>query len=246
MKIGIVGRGSLGTALGISAESAQHDVCLFRRKTAQANANSPIEERVLDAETDWNSFDLVLLAFEKKATSPDDLRNDETLACLLDIPSRTPIASVVLSPSTQILDAFLEKHTILHFVSTPAAALPGAVALIRDSIGSEADRKPLMAGFPNLKWRVLPDDEYPRLGFLIMGAGMAAASLAHLASMLGDPRSPLELEHLQDVLGDAQRLMTLTEGDGFEAFSRVATPGGFTEKIHNKIFTTPWPLETPE
>ena len=48
MKIGIVGRGSLGTALGISAESAQHDVCLFRRKTAQANANSPIEERVLD------------------------------------------------------------------------------------------------------------------------------------------------------------------------------------------------------
>jgi hypothetical protein len=243
MKIGIVGRGSLGTALGISAKSALHDVCLFRRKSAQANANSPIEERVLDTGTDWDSFDLVLLAFEKKANGPDDLRNDETLACLLDIPSRTPIASVVLSPSTQLLDAFLERHTILHFVSTPAAALPGAVALIRDSTGGEADRKPLMAGFPNLKWRVLPDDEYARLGFLIMGAGMAAASLAHLASMLGDTHSPLELEHLQDVLGDAQRLMALTEGDGFEAFSRVATPGGFTEKIHNKIFTTPWPLK---
>ena len=246
MKIGIVGRGSLGTALGISAESAQHEVCLFRRKAAQANANSPIKERVLDAETDWSSFDLVLLAFEKKADSPDDLRNDESLACLLDIPPQTPIASVVLSPSTQLLDAFLGDHTILHFVSTPAAALPGAVALIRDTIGSETDRKPLMAGFPNLKWRVLPDDEYARLGFLIMGAGMAAASLAHLASMLGGTHSPLELEHLQDVLGDAQRLMKLTEGDGFEAFSRVATPGGFTEKIHNKIFTTPWPLEAPK
>lgn len=34
MKIGIVGRGSLGTALGISAESAEHEVCLFRRKIA--------------------------------------------------------------------------------------------------------------------------------------------------------------------------------------------------------------------
>lgn len=246
MKIAIVGRGSLGTALGISAESAQHDVCLFRRKTARANPNSPIGESVLDAETDWNSFDLVLLAFEMQANSPDELRNDETLSCLLGIPSRTPIASVVLSPSTQILDAFLEKHTILHFVSTPAAALPGAVALIRDSIGSEADRKSLMAGFPNLKWRILPDDEYARLGFLIMGAGIAAASLAHLASMLGAPHSPLESEHLQDVLGDAQRLMTLTGGDGFEAFSRVATPGGFTEKIHNKIFATSWPLEAPE
>ena len=145
MKIGIVGRGSLGTALGISAESAQHEVCLFRRKSAQANPNSPIKERVLDAETDWSSFDLVLLAFEKKADSPDDLRNDETLACLLNIPPQTPIASVVLSPSTQLLDAFLEGHTILHFVSTPAAALPGAVALIRETVGSETDREPLMA-----------------------------------------------------------------------------------------------------
>jgi hypothetical protein len=243
VKIGIVGRGRLGTALGTSAQSAKHEVCLFRRKTAQANPNSPIEERVLDAETDWSAFDLILLAFEKKASSPDELRDDETLACLQGIPPRTPIASVVLSPSTQLLDAFLEGHTILHFVSTPAAALPGAVALIRETIGSEADRKSLMAAFPELKWRVLPEGEYARLGFLIIGAGIAAASLAHLASVLAGPLSRLELEHLQDVLGDAQRLMTLTEGDGFEAFSRVATPGGFTEKIHNKLFTTQWPLK---
>ena len=246
MKIGIVGRGSLGTALGISAESAGHEACLFRRATARPHTNSPIEERVLDAEIDWSSFDLILLAFEKKAGSVDDLRSDETLACLLSIPKETPIASIVLSPSTQLLDAFLEEHAILHFVSTPAAALPGAVALIRDNIGNEADRKPLMAAFPELKWRVLPEVEYARLGFLIIGAGMAAASLAHLASLLGGPLSRLELEHLQDVLGDAQRLMSLSGGDGFEAFSRVATPGGFTEKIHNKLFTTEWPLKESE
>ena len=246
MKIGIVGRGSLGTALGLSAEAAGHEVCLFRRETAQPNPNSPIEERVLNAEVDWSSFGLILLAFEKKASSVDDLRTDDTLACLLNIPKATPIASVVLSPSTDLLDAFLEGHTILHFVSTPAAALPGAVALIRDSIGNEGDRKPLMAAFPELKWRVLPEAEYARLGFLIIGAGMAAASLAHLASLLGGPESPLELEHLQDVLGDAQRLMSLSGGDGFEAFSKVATPGGFTEKIHNKLFTTEWPLTEPK
>jgi hypothetical protein len=246
MKIGIVGRGCLGTALGVSAEAAGHEVCLFRRETAQPNPSSPIEERVLNAEVDWSSFDLILLAFEKKASSVDDLRTDDTLACLLSIPEATPIASVVLSPSTDLLDSFLEGHTILHFVSTPAAALPGAVALIRDSIGNEGDRKPLMAALPELKWRVLPEAEYARLGFLIMGAGMAAASLAHLASMLGGPESPLELEHLQDVLGDAQRLMSLSGGDGFEAFSRVATPGGFTEKIHNKLFTTEWPLTEPK
>ncbi len=246
MKIGIVGRGSLGTALGVSAEAAGHEVCLFRRETAQPNPSSPIEERVLNAEVDWSSFDLILLAFEKKASSVDDLRTDDTLACLLSIPKATPIASVVLSPSTDLLDSFLEGRTILHFVSTPAAALPGAVALIRDSIGNEGDRKPLMAALPELKWRVLPEAEYARLGFLIIGAGMAAASLAHLASLLGGPESPLELEHLQDVLGDAQRLMSLSGGDGFEAFSRVATPGGFTEKIHNKLFTTEWPLTEPK
>ncbi len=243
MKIGIVGRGSLGTALGISAEAAGHEVCLFRRETAEPNPNSPVEERVLGAEIAWAPFDLILLAFEKKAGSVDDLRSDETLARLLSIPQETPIASVVLSPSTQLLDAFLEEHTILHFVSTPAAALPGAVALIRDSIGSETGREPLMAAFPELKWRVLPEAEYARMGFLIIGAGVAAASLAHLASLLGGTLSRCELEHLQDVLGDAQRLMSLTGGDGFEAFSRVATPGGFTEKIHNKLFTTEWPLK---
>ncbi len=243
MKIGIVGRGSLGTALGISAESAGHEVCLFRRETASPNPDSLVEERVLDAEVDWSAFDFVLLAFEKKANSVDDLRSDETLACLLSIPRETPIASVVLSPSTQLLDEFLAEHTILHFVSTPAAALPGAVALIRDSIGTEGDRKLLMAAFPELRWRVLPEAEYARMGFLIIGAGIAAASLAHLAALLGGPASRLELEHLQDVLGDARRLMSLTGGDGFEAFSRVATPGGFTEKIHNKLFTTEWPLK---
>lgn len=243
MKIGIVGRGRLGTALGVSAQSAQHEVCLFRRKTAKATSDSPIEERVLDAESDLTLFDLILLAFEKKVDNPADLREDETLACLLDVPPRTRIASVVLSPSTQLLDEFLAKRTILHFVSTPAAELPGAVALIRDTIGSETDRKFLMTAFPHLKWSVLPDAEYSRLGFLIIGAGIAAASLAHLASMLDGPLNRLELEHLQDVLGDAQRLMTLTEGDGFEAFSRVATPGGFTEKVHNRLFSTQWPLK---
>jgi len=210
------------------------------------SACSGARPRVLNAEVDWSSFDLILLAFEKKASSVDDLRTDDTLACLLSIPEATPIASVVLSPSTDLLDSFLEGRTILHFVSTPAAALPGAVALIRDSIGNEGDRKPLMAALPELKWRVLPEAEYARLGFLIIGAGMAAASLAHLASLLGGPESPLELEHLQDVLGDAQRLMSLSGGDGFEAFSRVATPGGFTEKIHNKLFTTEWPLTEPK
>ncbi len=243
MKIAVVGRGSLGTALGISAQSAGHEVCLFRRASAQPKPDSPVEERVLDADVDLSAFDFIVLAFEKKASSADDLRGDETLAHLLGIPRSTPIASVVLSPSTQILDDFLEGRTILHFVSTPAAAVPGAVALIRDSIGSEAERKPLMAAFSELKWRVLPEAEYARLGFLIIGAGMAAASLAHLASLLGSPPSRLELEHLQDVLGDAQRLMSLTGGDGFEAFARVATPGGFTEKVHNQLFTTQWPLK---
>ncbi|MCP5056493.1 MAG: hypothetical protein GY937_07160 [bacterium] len=216
---------------------------MFRRESAKPKPDSPVEERVLDAGVDWASFDFIVLAFEKKASSVDDLRDDETLGRLLEIPCDTTIASVVLSPSTELLDGFLEEHSILHFVSTPAAALPGAVALIRDSIGSEATRKPLFAAFPELKWRVLPEGEYARLGFLIIGAGMAAASLAHLATLLGGPLSRLELEHLQDVLGDAQRLMALTEGDGFEAFSRVATPGGFTEKIHNKLFTTEWPLK---
>ena len=46
-----------------------------------------------------------------------------------------------------------------------------------------------------------------------------------------------------NVMGNRERLMTLTEGDGFEAFSRVATPGGFTEKVHNMLFSTPWPLQ---
>ena len=67
----------------------------------------------------------ILLAFEKKANSVDDLRSDETLACLLEHSSKeTPIASVVLSPSTQLLDAFLEEHTILALRFDPGGRPP--------------------------------------------------------------------------------------------------------------------------
>jgi hypothetical protein len=227
--------------LGISATAAAHEVRLFRRRGSNAKVDSAIPEIELDRDTDLGAYDFIVLAFEMHAETADDLRNDETLATLLEIPLDTPIASVVLSPSTQLLDAFLKGRKILHFVTTPAAELPGAVALLRESLASEAARAPLLAAFPDLKWRIVDDAAYARLGFLIIGSGLAAAALAHLASMLGGPVSAAEREHIQDVLGDAQRLMTLTGGDGFEAFGRVATPGGFTEKVHNKLFRETWP-----
>jgi hypothetical protein len=94
-----------------------------------------------------------------------------------------------------------------------------------------------------LKWRIVDDSSYSRLGYLIIGSGIAAAALVHLASMLDGPLGPTEREHIQDVLGDAERLLTLTRGDGFEALARVATPGGFSEKVHNKILRDAWPLK---
>jgi hypothetical protein len=134
----------------------------------------------------------------------------------------------------------LPDHRIAHFITTPAAQLSGAIALLpRTAIDTTA----LRAAFPDLHWIDVSEDEYGRLGFLMIGSGIAAAGLAHLSGLLGGGLSRTEVEYLQHVLDDAKRLMHLTDGDGFGALSLLATPGGMIEKVHDLIFAKKWTLE---
>lgn len=239
MKIGVVGRGRLGTALGLAARSAGSDVTLLRRPASPPADDSPLKEDVLGPGLEWEGFDLVLLAFRKKASSIAELEQDPALLHVRRIPISTPIASVVLSPSTQLLDHFLPDHGIAHFVTTPAAQLSGAIALLHRTA---IDTTSLRAALPDLHWIEVDDEEYRRLGFLMIGSGIAAAALAHLSEMLGE-LSGTEVQYLQHVLGDAKRLMRLTDGDGLRALSLLATPGGAVEQVHNLIFAKHWAPE---
>ena len=239
MRIGVVGRGRLGIALGLAARSAGHAVTLLRQPASTPAADSPLTEDVLGPSLDWEDFDLVLFAFRKMASSIAELQQDPALLHVRRIPASTPIASVVLSPSTQLLDGFLPDHGIAHFVTTPAAQLSGAIALLHRTA---IDTTSLRAAFPDLHWIEVEEEEYRRLGFLMIGSGIAAAALAHLSGMLGE-LSSTEVEYLQHVLDDAKRIMRLTDGDGFRALSLLATPGGAVEKVHNLIFAKQWALE---
>jgi hypothetical protein len=245
MQIAIVGRGRLGAALGESAQRAGHAVVLLRRPDASPARASAVPEAVIEPDMAWSRFDLVLLAFEMHAASVEDLARDATGSGLQRIPTSTPVASVVRSPSPDLLDALLPDHDILHFLTTPAARLPGAIAL-RPRTSADASR--LEEALPELHWIEASETEYGRLAVLMIGSAMAAAALAHLARTLGVAGSEAEADvaYLGRVLDDAKRLLTLTDGDGFAAFSLVATPGGVTEKVHNAIFRAQWPLDDDE
>ena len=116
MRVGVVGRGRLGTALGLAARSAGHTVTLFRQPESVANDQSPLKEDVLGPSLEWEAFDLVLLAFRKKTSSIAELERDPALLQLRRIPASIPITSVVLSPSTELLDSFLPDHRIAHYL----------------------------------------------------------------------------------------------------------------------------------
>ena len=240
MRVGVVGRGRLGTALGLAARSAGHTVTLLRQPESVVSGQSPLTEDALGPSLEWDSFDFVLLAFRKKASSIAELERDATLLQVRRIPASTPIASVVLSPSTALLDSFLPDHRIAHFVTTPAAQLSGAIALLPIT---QNDTTALRAAFPDLHWIEVDEAAYGRLSFLMIGSGIAAAALAHLSAMLGEDLSSTEVEYLQHVLDDAKRIMLLTDGDGLRALSLLATPGGVIEKVHNLIFVKKWSLD---
>lgn len=239
--MGVVGRGRLGIALGLAAQSAGHDAVLLRRPSAPARRDSPLPEEALGRGLDWERFDLVLLAFEKKASSVAELETDPGLLQLRRISPATPVASVVMTPPPEVVDAFLPDRAIAHFLTTPAARLPGAIALLpRRPI----DATRLKAALPDLYWIEADEREYARLAVLMVGSGIAAAALAHLVRLRGEALTSSEAEYLQHVLDDAKRILRLNDGDGFRAFASVATPGGYTERLHNAIFSTKWPLDS--
>lgn len=240
MRIAVVGRGRLGSALAMAAQSAGHEVALLRRPGTAAAAGSPAPEAVLGPELAWEGFDLVVLAFEKHATSQGELEADPALGQLRRIPKTLPMASVVMSPAPELLDAFLPRHTIVHFLTTPAARLPGAIALLR---GFRTDSSRLEQAFPALHWIRAEGPEYRRLALLSVGSAIAAAALAHLGRELDAPIKGSDADYLEHVLDDAKRLLRMTDADGFRAFSLVATPGGFTEKVHDRIFAAKVPAE---
>jgi hypothetical protein len=237
MQIAIVGRGRLGAALGESAQRAGNGVVLLRRPDAAADPAPAVPEAVLEPGIDWSRFDLVLLAFEMHAATVEDLGRDATARGLQRIPASTPITSVVRSPSPDLLDALLPDHDVLHFLTTPAARLPGAIALRPRGTGAAASR--LEQALPELHWIEAEEPAYGRLAGLMIGSAMAAAALAHLGRMLGIADGEADVAYLGRVLDDAKRLLALTDGDGFAAFSLVATPGGITEKVHDAIFRAP-------
>lgn len=238
MKVGIVGRGRLGSALGTAADAAGHSIVFLRRPDATEQHHEVGEEQELDSSTPWPSFGLVLLAFEKHAESAIELVNDPALAQLQNIPNAIPIASVVATPSPAVIDAFLPSHAITHFLTTPAVAQPGAIALIRPSGG---DPGPIQQVLPALHW-VSPsnDEEHGRLALLMLAGAMACAAVGHLQRLLPEPLGDGEQEYLLTALDDAKRMLEMNGGDGFAAFASVATPGGITEKIHNTLFKRSW------
>jgi hypothetical protein len=211
MRVGVVGRGRLGTALRLAARSAGHTVTLLRQPQSTPNDQSPLTEAILDPILQWKDFDFLLLAFRKKASFIAELECDEGLLQLRRIPNSISIASVVLSPATAPLDAFLPDHRIAHFVTTPAPQLSGAIALLPRSA---IDTAGLRAAFSGLHWIQVDEEAQVRLSFLMIGSGIAAASLAHPSKMLGNDLSSTEVEYLQHVLGDAKRIMHLSSGTG--------------------------------
>lgn len=238
MRVAVVGRGRLGSALGLAARAADHEATLLRRPAAAPAPASTLPERSLDDALDWGAFDLVLLAFEKKAASADALAADPGLAQLRRIPASTPVASVVMSPAPEVVDAFLADHAIVHFLTTPAAQLPGAIALLpRPGPDATALRRAL----PDLRWIEADPSEYRRLAVLMVGSAIAAAALGHLGRLLAGEPTPSEGDYLEAVLDDAKRLLRLAGGDGLRAFAAVATPGGFTEALHDRVFARRWP-----
>lgn len=241
MQVAVVGRGKLGSALGLAARAAGHEATLLRRPGAAPNAHSPLPERALDGSLEWDAFDLVLLAFEKKTASAAELEKDPTLVQLRRIPVATPVASVVMSPAPEVVDAFLAGRAIVHFLTTPAAQLEGAIALLPQG---SLHTTPLRRALPGLHWIEAQDPaDYRRLAVLMVGSAIAVAALGHLGRLLGGAPTASEGDYLQHVLDDAKRILRLNEGDGFSAFASVATPGGFTEALHNQIFAQRWPLE---
>ena len=234
MKIGIVGRGRLGGALGAAARAADHEVVFLRRPGASEHAHEGATEAELDAALAWDAFDLVLLAFEQRAERASELEEDGALAQLRRISPSLPIASAVATPSPDVIDAFLPDHAITHFLTTPAARLPGAIALLRPA---DADPRPLRAALPALAWiepRSLED--YGRASLLLLASAMACAAIGRLQQMLPEPSRAGDLELLSHALDDAKRLLELNGVDGVAAFSSVATPGGITQRLHDVIF----------
>lgn len=242
MRVAIVGRGRLGAALGAAACSADHEVTLLRRPDAPAGAASAgggPREDALGPDLDWAVFDLVLLAFEKRASEVSELERDAALRELRRIPASVPIASAVWSPAPALVEAFLPRHAITRFTTTPAAQLPGATAL---RLRTDRAPAPVEKALSGLHWIEADERDYLRLGTLLVGSAMAAAALGHLAQILGEDLSA-DVDLADHVLDDARRLLRLAEGDALGAFASVATPGGLTERLHNRIFARRWPLE---
>jgi len=247
LRIGVVGRGRLGGALARAARAAGHSVALLRRRGGAPSGDPSLEEVELGPGLDWGSFDLVLLAFGLHAESPEVLAADESLSALRAIPAETSVASVVMSMPTAWLDDFLPEHAIVHFLTTPAAELAGAIALLPARAHRPGDVLRLRTALPALHWIEAAEPDYLRLGALMVGSAIAAVSLAYLAEALGPAfggsgveATEADLAYLEAVLDDAKRLLRLHGGDGRRAFSSVATPGGFTERLHDRIFARPW------
>lgn len=85
---GVVGRGHLGRALGLAARDAGHDVMLLCRATSapsssqasfesgREGSDAALPEALIDDALDWSAFDLVLLAFDKRAQTLAELQRD--------------------------------------------------------------------------------------------------------------------------------------------------------------------------
>lgn len=236
MHIAIVGKGRMGHALAISAQSAGHEVTILTRKSAKTEAHQIA--RNLQSVSDWASFDVVVLAFHKRVASIDELAADPDLAALKFIPVSVPILSVVMEPDPMVITNFLSDHKVSHFLTTPAAEKPGGLAVHMES---SSDKAALQAAFPNLTWRRATDSEtYRRLGFIMVSSAMAAAAIGHHLQRLNPPFNVEDWDILACAVSDISRLLDVTDGDGLKAFGLVATPGGFTEQIHNALFKQAW------
>jgi len=267
--VGVVGRGRLGRALGLSARDAGHDVTLLYRATAApssrvtsdgggAGSDEPLAEAPIDDALDWSAFDLVLLAFDKRAQTLAELQRDPTLRRLPAIPETTVVASVVASMPRPLLEALLPGRRIHPFLTTPAARLPGALA-VRPGPG-DADRpSPLETVWPALRWIEVDEQDFPSVGGMLVGSAMAAISLVYLRDVLDSLRGASsedavggrsgrlsERDLMEGALDDAKRLLALHEGDGRRAFAAVATPGGLTARLHDQIFARPWTDPRPD
>lgn len=236
MHIAIVGKGRMGRALAASAQGAGHEVTLLTRKGTATEAHQ--NARNLQSISDWTSFDIVVLAFHKQVASTAELEADPDLAALKSVPVTIPILSVVMEPDPKVIASFLSDHKISHFLTTPAAEKPGGLAVYLEP---SSDKAALQTVFPNLTWRGATDPEtYRRLGFIMVSSAMAAAAIGHHLQRLTPPLTREEKDTLACAVSDISRLLDVTDGDGFEAFGLVATPGGFTEQLHDTLFKQAW------